>query len=83
MIRAMADAGRAWKVGPMAAVAGVVDSLLGLNYMYLRAKPLTPTLLDHMGPWPVYIGVAAGVAFALFHLLALPFRREWPAAEGA
>ena len=66
----------------LAAVAGIVDSLLGLNYMYLRAKPLTPTLLDHMGPWPVYVGVAAGVAFALFHLLALPFRREWRAAEG-
>ncbi len=67
----------------LAAVAGAVDSLLGMNFMFLRGKPPTPTLLDHMGPWPAYIAVGAAVAFALFHLLALPFRREWRAAEGA
>jgi len=66
----------------LAAVAGTVDFLLGVNFMFLRGKPPTPTLLDHMGPWPVYIVVAAAVAFALFHLLALPFRREWRTAEG-
>lgn len=65
----------------LAAVAGTVNVVLGLNFMFLRAKPLAPTLLDHMGPWPVYIAVAAVVAYALFHLLALPFRREWRAAE--
>lgn len=67
----------------LAAVAGAVNVALGLNFMFLRAKPLTPTLLDHMGPWPVYIGVATGLAFVLFHLLALPFRREWRSAEAA
>ena len=65
----------------LAAVAGTVDLLLGVNFMFLRGKPPTPTLLDHMGPWPVYIVVAAAVAFALFHLLALPFRRDWRTAE--
>ena len=65
----------------LAAVAGTVDLLLGVNFMFLRGKPSTPTLLDHMGPWPVYIVVAAAVAFALFHLLALPFRRDWRTAE--
>jgi len=65
----------------LAAVAGTVDFLLGVNFMFLRGKPPTPTLLDHMGPWPVYIVVAAAVAFALFHLLALPFRRDWRTAE--
>jgi len=67
----------------LAAVAGAVDVLLDMNFMFLRGKPPTPTLLDYMGPWPVYIVVAAAVAFALFHLLALPFRREWRTAEGA
>lgn len=66
----------------LAVVAGAVDSLLGMNFMFLRGKPPAPTLLDHMGPWPAYIAVGAAVAFALFHLLALPFRREWRAAEG-
>jgi hypothetical integral membrane protein (TIGR02206 family) len=61
----------AWAVG-----AGVVNVLLGTNFMYLRRKPVLPTPLDWMGPWPVYIGVGAGVAYGLFTLLALPFGRE-------
>lgn len=67
----------------LAVVAGAVDVLLGMNFMFLRGKPTTPTLLDHMGPWPAYVVVAAAVAFALFHLLALPFHREWRVAEGS
>jgi hypothetical integral membrane protein (TIGR02206 family) len=59
----------------LAALAGTVNVLLGTNFMFLRSKPLAPTPLDWMGPWPVYIGVAAAVAFVVFHLLALPFRR--------
>jgi len=63
-----------------AALVGLVNLALGTNYMYLRHKPIVPTLLDWMGPWPVYIGVGAAVALALFLALALPFRREWRAA---
>jgi hypothetical integral membrane protein (TIGR02206 family) len=59
------------------ALVGAVDLALGTDFMYLRHKPITPSPLDWMGPWPVYIGTAALVALALFHLLALPFRREW------
>jgi hypothetical integral membrane protein (TIGR02206 family) len=66
----------------LAVVAGAVDYFLGTNFMFLRGKPPTPTLLDHMGPWPVYIVVGAAVAFGVFHLLALPFRPAWRAAEG-
>jgi hypothetical integral membrane protein (TIGR02206 family) len=58
-----------------AAFVAVVNLALGTNFMYLREKPGVATPLDWMGPWPVYIGVAGVAAFALFHLLALPFRR--------
>jgi hypothetical integral membrane protein (TIGR02206 family) len=64
-----------------ASLVGLVNLALGTNYMYLRHKPVVPTLLDWMGPWPVYIGVGAAVALGLFLLLALPFRREWRAAD--
>jgi hypothetical integral membrane protein (TIGR02206 family) len=55
----------------MAAVAGTANLITGGNYMYLRAKPSQPSLLDHMGPWPLYIATAAALALILFALLAL------------
>lgn len=70
--------GAAWRAfGLTLAYAGVValvSVVLDANFLYLRAKPVTPTLLDHFGPWPWYLVVAAGVGLALFHLLELPFR---------
>ncbi|HET6340877.1 MAG TPA: TIGR02206 family membrane protein [Gemmatimonadota bacterium] len=71
--------GSAWRVFLItlgyAAVVGAVDAATGANFLYLARKPAGPTLLDWFGPWPVYIGVAAGVALALFTLLEFPFRR--------
>lgn len=57
-----------------AGFVGLVNLVLGTNFMYLCHKPSVPTPLDWMGPWPVYLGVGALVALALFQLLALPFR---------
>jgi uncharacterized membrane protein YwaF len=65
-----------------AALVGGVNVLLGTNFLFLRERPANPTLLDWFGPWPVYIGTAAALAFLLFWLLALPFRsRAAPGAE--
>ena len=57
-----------------AAVAAVGNQLTGGNYMFLAERPETPSLLDYMGPWPLYIVAAALLALALFALLDLPFR---------
>ena len=57
-----------------AALIGAVDFATGANYMYLRDKPPTTTPLDAMGPWPVYVLVAALVGIVLFAILDAPFR---------
>lgn len=58
-----------------AAIVAVVDATTGANFLYLAGKPARPTLLDWFGPWPLYIAVAAAVAWTLFRLLETPFRR--------
>src|SRR6266516_7772548 len=57
-----------------AALVGSIDAIAGANYMYLRAKPPSPTLLDMLGPWPWYILAAGLIGFVLFALLDAPFR---------
>jgi hypothetical integral membrane protein (TIGR02206 family) len=57
-----------------AAVATAGNIFTGGNYMFLRERPETPSILDYMGPWPWYILSATLLALALFALLDLPFR---------
>jgi hypothetical integral membrane protein (TIGR02206 family) len=65
-----------------ATVAGGADLLTGGNYMFLREKPETASLLDLMGPWPWYILTGAVVAIALFAALDAPFRGRRRALGG-
>jgi len=66
-----------------AGFVALMNLALDANYMFLRRKPITPTLLDWMGPWPVYLVTGAAVALISFWLLGLPFRREWKAGSEA
>ncbi len=56
-------------------LAGIflLNFLLGTNYGYVNAKPLHPSLLDVLGPWPWYLLVLEGIAVLFFALLLLPF----------
>ena len=57
-----------------AGLVGLVDAVTGADYMYLRSKPAGPTLLDLLGPWPVYVLVGALLGVVLLMILDAPFR---------
>ena len=70
-------------VNLFAIFVGSFDYLYKTNYLYLRLKPSNPSLLDFLGPWPIYIAGTEVVALCFFLLLYLPVRyaRKFKAAE--
>lgn len=59
----------------------LVDGLSGANYMYLLHKPPVHSLLDVMGPWPIYIVCGDLSAAAIFIGLQWPFCSPLPRAQ--
>ena len=59
----------------VAVLAAVATVLTGGNYMFLRRKPAHASLLDVMGPWPLYIVSGAALGLLLFLALAAAARR--------
>jgi hypothetical integral membrane protein (TIGR02206 family) len=54
-----------------AASAAVATLATGGNYMFLRRKPVRGSLLDVLGPWPIYILAGALLGLLLFAVLAV------------
>jgi hypothetical integral membrane protein (TIGR02206 family) len=77
--------GAVWRVYAItvafAALAAVGTLLTGGNYMFLRRKPAHASLLDLMGPWPVYILVGAILGLVMFLALAALAASLRPAAQ--
>ncbi len=51
----------------------IVNVLLQSNYGYLLRKPSRSTLLDYLGPWPLYIIALEAIALVSYLIYYLPF----------
>lgn len=84
-----ASVGRAWyATNAYAAVAGLLNWTLGANFGFLARKPVNPSILDYLGPWPYYIVACEGIALALFglcygfaRLIERTHRGAWPGPD--
>ena len=56
------------------AVALVANALLNTNFGFVSHKPTNPSLLDHLGPYPIYLIWLELIALTLFFILNLPLR---------
>jgi hypothetical integral membrane protein (TIGR02206 family) len=51
----------------------ITNFLIEGNYMYISEKPVNPSLIDYLGPWPWYILSLEAIALVTFLILYLPF----------
>jgi len=58
-----------------AAITFTFNRIAGSNYGFLNGKPATASLLDVLGPWPVYILTAATLVVIVWALMTWPWER--------
>jgi hypothetical integral membrane protein (TIGR02206 family) len=51
----------------------LINSAIGSNYLMINGRPATPSLLDALPDWPVYILYMEALGLVCFLLLYLPF----------
>ncbi|MDR8019431.1 YwaF family protein [Nesterenkonia aerolata] len=59
-----------------AAVAMTVNALTDTNYGYLNGAPESASILDVLGPWPLYIVSVAVLVAAVWALMTWPFTSQ-------
>ncbi|WP_243071356.1 TMEM164-related integral membrane acyltransferase [Candidatus Mycolicibacterium alkanivorans] len=58
-----------------AAVTFAFNSFAGTNYGFLNIRPTTASLLDLLGPWPVYLLTATTLLLMVWALMTWPWER--------
>ena len=66
-----------------AAFTVTFNSIAGTNYGFLNRKPETPSLLDVLGPWPVYLFTGGVLILIVWALMTWPWERNRSARHGA
>jgi hypothetical integral membrane protein (TIGR02206 family) len=78
--RARPSKGSCWNallwINVYACAMGIFNLIFKTNYFYLCQKPASGSLLDYLGPWPIYLIAGDLIGLILFVLLYLPFRRR-------
>ncbi|UOT01219.1 TIGR02206 family membrane protein [Rhodococcus opacus] len=64
-----------------AAATFTFNRVAGTNYGFLNRKPATATLLDVLGPWPVYLLSATTLILVVWALMTWPWERARRRAE--
>jgi hypothetical integral membrane protein (TIGR02206 family) len=64
-----------------AAFTFTFNAITGTNYGYLNRKPPTASLLDVLGPWPVYLLVEVAIVIIVWALMTWPWQRTRRSAE--
>ncbi len=54
----------------------LINFFLKTNFAFASHVPDNPSLIDHLGPWPIYLFAMQGLALIFFLILALPWRRS-------
>ncbi|MDR4889181.1 TIGR02206 family membrane protein [Fredinandcohnia sp. QZ13] len=60
----------------IACIVFFINKATGGNYMFLARKPINPSLIDFLGPYPWYLLSLELVALIMFFILYLPFIRK-------
>lgn len=59
-----------------AAFTFTFNAITGTNYGYLNRKPPTASLLDVLGPWPVYLLAEIAIVLIVWALMTWPWERS-------
>jgi hypothetical integral membrane protein (TIGR02206 family) len=60
-----------------------VNAALGSNYGYVNAKPSTASVLDYLGPWPIYVLAEIVIIASVWALMTWPWMRRGAVAAAS